>query len=46
MKTDGISAWINLVEYYEYTQRYLRLREYRREYEGLSLEDGKDPEVL
>ncbi len=34
------------MEFYEYTQRHLRLREYRREYEGLSLEDGKDPEVL
>ncbi len=39
-------AWIELVEYFEYTQRHLRLREYRTRYEQLTLEEAEGPEAL
>ncbi len=43
---DGVRAWIELIEYFEYTQRHLRLREYRTRYEQLTLEETDGPEAL
>ncbi len=43
---DGVQAWVELVEYFEYTQRHLRLREYRNKYEQLTLKDAEGPEAL
>ncbi len=43
---DGVQAWVELVEYFEYIQRHLRLREYRNKYEQLTLKDVEGPEAL